>query len=246
MNYLTLSSYIALLKEKKTFPFSNNTMNTIYHIITSILDAEKGNSQIDPETEEGKEILEFNDFIGTRARHFYNNICSKIPNVKYLELGTSCGVSSFSATYKNKIEALFIDDWSGENKDLDKFIDNISKFGSDSSCYLLDNSCSKTDLSSIDTRFNICTYDGNHTEIDDFKVLRYYLPILENEFIYIVDDWNWPDVRDSFSTELLELNLEIKFRHEFFISSDDLKKMPNHKGKDTWWNGVGIFLLSKT
>ena len=237
MQYLTLSKYIDILKQKTPFPFSNETMNTIYYIILSILDAEKGNSKLDKDTDEGKELLDMEDYIGARTRHLYNNICSKLPNPKYLEIGTSLGVSAISSIYKNKVEALFVDDWAGQKKDINKFIDNIEKYGTNSDCYLLDNNCSETDLKGIDTKFNICVYDGNTTGVDNFNVLGYYLPILEDEFIFIVDDWNWPDVRDNFMFGILELKLNIKFRHEFFISSDDLKKMPNHKGKETWWNG---------
>ena len=94
--------------------------------------------------------------------------------------------------------------------------------------------------------FNVYLFDGDHSELDHFKALEYYLPVLNDEFIFMVDDWNWPNVRDGTMRAIRELDLIVEFRHEIFVSGDDLQNMPNHKGKQTWWNGIGIFLLKKS
>jgi hypothetical protein len=46
--------------------------------------------------------------------------------------------------------------------------------------------------------------------------------------------------------ELCALYIYILFRHEEFLSHEQLQGMPNHDGKKTWWNGIGIFILSKS
>jgi hypothetical protein len=248
-SYLTVNKYLQLLNSKEKGPFSESSMAIIHHIVLSIQNAEKGISNIDPETQEGKEILEYEGYTGTRTRHFYNNICSsdRLSNVKYLEIGTWYGSSSISAVYNNSIDGLFIDNWSQFGGDPNVFTENISKFGSSSNCYLLEGDCWKIDLKNLEIApFNIYLFDGDHSELDHFKALEYYLPVLDNEFIFMVDDWNWPNVRDGTMRAIRELDLFVKFRHEIFVSNDDLKDMPNHKGKETWWNGIGIFLLSKT
>jgi hypothetical protein len=99
-------------------------------------------------------------------------------------------------------------------------------------------------LSTIE-KFNVYLYDGDHSELDHFKALEYYIDNLDDEFIFIVDDLNWENVRDGTMRAIRELNLTVKFRHEIFMSPDDLKGMPRHNGKDTFWNGCGIFLLEK-
>jgi hypothetical protein len=94
--------------------------------------------------------------------------------------------------------------------------------------------------------FNIYLYDGGHEVKDHYNALKYYYDILEDVFIYLVDDWNWYSVRDGTMMAINDLKLNVIFRHEEFMSDEDLKNMPNHNGKKTWWNGIGIFILSKT
>ncbi len=242
-NYLTLNKFKNLNEEK---PYNEQIMGIIEKICHSIINARKGISNIDPETEEGKDIISYHGYTGTRTRHFYNNICS-MPGVKYLEIGTWNGSSSLSAIYKNNLTGLFIDNWSQFNGNPDMFKENLYKYGNEESTYyLLEEDCWKVNLSTLDMApFNVYLFDGDHSELDHFKALEYYYPILEDLFIFMVDDWNWPNVRDGTMRAIRELNLEVLFRHEEFVSEDDLENMPHHRGKETWWNGIGIFLLRK-
>jgi hypothetical protein len=243
--YMTFNKYVQLLDSKSEPPFDEQTMSIIHNLVLAIDKAERGISKIDPSTEDGRDLLELEGMTGSRTRHLYNNISGHLENVKYLEVGTWNGSSSVSAVYKNKINALFIDNWSQFGGTSDKFKENMKKFNTESKCFLLESDCWKVDLSKIGT-FNVYLYDGDHSEIDHFKALEYYLPVLQETFVYLVDDWNWPNVRDGTMRAIRELNLDVKFRHEIFVSSDDLLNMPNHKGRETWWNGCGIFILSKT
>jgi len=244
-SYLTLTKYIHLLYDNTPPPFNEKTMTLINHIAKSILNALENKSNIDINTKEGKEILEYEGYTGTKTRHFYNNICSELKDINYLEIGTWKGSSSISAIYKNKINALFIDNWSQFNGNVDDFVNVISKYCGESDCSFIEEDCWNIDLDILDKKFNIYLFDGDHSELDHFKSLEYYLPVLEDEFIFLVDDWNWPNVRDGTMRAINELNLIVEFRHEEFVSGDELQNMPNHKGKDTWWNGIGIFLLKK-
>jgi len=245
-SYLTLSRYIKLLQNKETPPFNETTMKLVYHIVKSILSALENKSNIDPNTKEGKEILEFEGYTGTKTRHFYNNICSELENINYLEIGTWKGSSSISAVYKNKINGLFIDNWCQFGGNVEDFVNVISKYCGDSDCAFIEDNCWDIDLETLDKKFNVYLFDGDHAELDHYKALEYYLPVLDDEFIFLVDDWNWPNVRDGTMRAINELDLIVEFRHEEFVSGDELKGMPNHKGKQTWWNGIGIFLLKKS
>jgi hypothetical protein len=51
----------------------------------------------------------------------------------------------------------------------------------------------KVDLSSIG-KFNVYL-DGDHSELDHFKALKYYIDNLDDEFIFICDDFNWANVQ---------------------------------------------------
>lgn len=249
--YLTLNKYLKITQENSPHPFNVTIMALIHHICDSILKARKGISKIDPNSENGKQLLEYEGYTGTRTRHFYNNICrsDKLENIKYLEIGTWNGSSSISAIYENKLTGLFIDNWCQFGGDPNIFKENLTKYGNDdSSYYLLEQDCWKVDINELNDvgPFNIYLFDGDHAELDHFESLRYYYPVLEDIFIFMVDDWNWPNVRDGTMRAIDQLNLHVLFRHEEFVSEDELEGMPEHHGKKTWWNGIGIFLLSKS
>lgn len=242
-SYMTIPKFM-ICDHNGEHPYDPMTTSIIRALIFSILDAENGISQINPGTPEGEEILNLEGMTGIRTRHLYNNICNNLDDVKYLEIGTWNGSSSVSAVYKNKINAVFIDNWSQFNGTSDTFKKNINKFNTDSKIALLESDCWQVDLSKIGP-FNVYLYDGDHNEIDHFKALEYYLPVLEHLFVFLVDDWNWPEVRDGTMRAIRELNLNIIFRHEIFVGSDEIKNTPYHEGRNTWWNGCGVFLLSK-
>jgi hypothetical protein len=247
-SYFTLQKYLDHIEKNIPLPY-DNTWNVIKHICESIIDARSEKSKIKYYEPLGKDLLELQGYTGTRTRHFYNNICNsdKLSNIKYLEIGTWYGSSSVSSIYNNNIQAYFIDNWSQFNGDLNIFKKNIDKFGNKPSSYnIIESDCWKVNLDTFKYKFNVYLFDGDHTELDHFKSLEYYYPVLEDTFVFLVDDWNWPNVRDGTMRAIDTLNLHVLFRHEEFVNNDDLIDMPNHKGKQTWWNGIGIFLLQKS
>ena len=76
-------------------------------------------------------------------------------------------------------------------------------------------------------------YDGAHTYKDHYKSLVNFYEIFDDEFIFIVDDWNWIQVRDGTYDAIEKLKLNIKFFYE------------NREINYTWHNGIGVFILSK-
>ena len=189
---------------------------------------------------------------GTKTRHLYNNIGMLYNKtgiqMNYLEIGTWYGSSSISMLFKNIInDSLFIDNWSQFGGYSEKFIENIDKFKTPESKYsLIENDCWNIDITTLPQNyFNVYLFDGDHSELDHFKALEYYLPVLQNTFIFLVDDLNFMNVHDGTMRAIRELNLIVNFRHEIYMSPDDLVGMPNHKGKNTWWNGCLILVLSK-
>lgn len=223
-------------------------MNSLIdHITHSIEKAELGVSNIKENTADGDFILGYSGYTGTKTRHFYNNICNR-PDTRYLEIGTWMGSSSISAIYKNKIHSVFIDNWSQFNGDVDVFTKVMKRFKGENQCFLLESDCWKVNLGDIITekgKFNVYLYDGAHTKEDHFKALDYYLPAMEDTFIYIVDDWNWQDVRDGTMRGIKKNNLEIKYEYTRILPESEIVGMPNHTGKKSWWNGIGVFVLAK-
>ena len=133
------------------------------------------------------------------------------------------------------------------NGNLSKFIESIEKYKTKTSKYsFIEKDCWEIDTSTLSQKyFNIYLYYGEHYELDQYKALSHYINVLEDTFIFLVDDWNFMHARDGTFRAIRELNLTVNFRHENFISPEDLYNMPNHKGAKSWWNGCGIFVLTK-
>ena len=45
--------------------------------------------------------------------------------------------------------------------------------------------------------FPVYLFDGPHDAIDQYYGLKLALPALADQFVFIVDDWNWARVRDG-------------------------------------------------
>lgn len=235
---ITLDSYL------KGERYGTDMDAKILHIINSVKKSENGLSKITGNSD----ILNYKGMTGICTRHFYNNLCSdeRIFNgdIRYLEIGTWNGSSSISAMYKNKVKGTFIDNWSEFGGDSSNFTTNLEKYTGTKNYKFIENDCWTLDTKSIG-KYNVYLYDGGHTEDDHYKSLVYYYDNLEDTFIFIIDDWNWEDVRNGTFRAIKDLGLDIKFKHEIILDSSELVNMPDHSGKNTWWNGIGIFILSK-
>lgn len=236
---------VLILEKKKEHPYSKEIMDKIFHICHSYYKAFHNVSKIPTDNAEGGEILNYQGMSGKKTRHLYNNLL-ELPNAKYLEIGTWNGSSSISAVYKNKLDGLFIDNWCQFNGDKRIFQEAIQKYlTKECNCQLLESDCWKVNLDKIPKDFNIYLYDAGHEEEDHYKSLVYYYNNLQDNFIFIVDDWSWAKVRDGTWRAIKDLNLKTRFCHEIFVSDEEKINFPNHFAKDTWWNGVAIFVLEK-
>ena len=84
-------------------------------------------------------------------------------------------------------------------------------------------------------------YDGAHDEADHFKSLKHYLPCLEDEFIFLVDDWNFQHVVKGTNKSIECNNCDVIYKKEIFTEAKDGLGL----GHD-WWNGIGIFVMRKS
>lgn len=87
-------------------------------------------------------------------------------------------------------------------------------------------------------------YDGNHTKESHYNALFHYYKCLDDIFIFIVDDWNWKDVRDGTKESIEKLNLIILFDKEIKLTNDDSHTPPDI-AKQTWHNGIYFCILQK-
>jgi len=210
----------------------------IQHIENSIKNAYENKSKLN------KEVLECSGFSSSKIRHLLNNILD-YQDSNYLEIGVFQGSTFISALYENNVNSAYaIDNWSEFNEygyikglfktNCDKF--NIMNYE------LWEIDCFKLDLSKIKHKINVYFYDGKHDHISQYKALKYYYPILADEFIFMVDDFDsytykWQEVEKGTKFVIRDLNLQVLYENHL--------RSIGRNAKDSWWNGFYVSYLKK-
>jgi hypothetical protein len=188
------------------------------------------------------DIINMEGMSGTKTRHFYNNLLNT-EDARYLEIGTWKGSSVCSAMCGNKAKVVCIDNWSEFGGPKSEFLANFKKFKGNNEAYFIENDCFKVNISLL-PKFNIYMYDGNHTNESHYKALIHYYNSLDDIFIFIVDDWNWKDVREGTKNSIKRLNLTILYEKEIRLTWDE-SVTPEPELSKTWWNGIYVAILQK-
>lgn len=206
------------------------------HLTTAFERAEQGLSKIT------QDIITMEGMTGTKTRHFYNNLLN-CTDIRYLEIGTWKGSSVCSAMYDNCATITCIDNWSEFNGPKDIFLQNLHKYNGKNTTTYIENDCFAIDVATLPT-FNVFMYDGNHSKNAHYKALTHYYNCLDDIFIYVVDDWNWQDVRDGTMESIADLGLEIIYQKEIRLTSDN-SVTPEPLLSTGWWNGIYAAILKK-
>jgi hypothetical protein len=189
-----------------------------------------------------KDIIGMDGMSGTKTRHFYNNLLNT-NDARYLEIGTWKGSSVCSAMCGNKAKIVCIDNWSEFGGPKQEFLNNFEKFKGENDATFIESDCFKVDTSKL-SKFNIYMFDGNHEEQSHYNALVHFYSCLDDTFIFIVDDWNWKNVRDGTKKSIQKLNLKVLYEKEIRLTTNDCHT-PEQEAKDTWWNGIYVAILQK-
>ena len=174
-----------------------------------------------------QEIYEIHGYNSKRVRNLYNNIC-KLKDFNYLEVGCWKGASTISCLYGNDFKrAYIIDNWSEYGNVKNDFHKNLNTFMSDRSNDIttFNEDSFAISLDKIDEKIDIFLYDGNHSYDSQKKALTYFYEKLNDEFIYIVDDWNIDPVIIGTFDAIKELNLKIEFMSVLPSEYEDIKRV---------------------
>jgi hypothetical protein len=207
------------------------------HIELSFQNAENNISKIT------QDIIDMEGMTGINTRHFYNNLLN-MPDARYIEIGTWKGSSVCSAMCGNKAEVVCIDNWSEFGGPKHEFLYNFEKFKGENNAMFIENDCFNVDVSTL-SKFNIYMYDGNHTNESHYNALLHFYNCLDDTFIFIVDDWNWKDVRDGTLRSIEKLNLKNLYSKELRTTNDDSHPAWGSPEQKRWHNGIYVSILQK-
>jgi hypothetical protein len=207
----------------------------IDHIESSLKQADMYKSKITDE------ILKMQGMSGLKTRHFYNNLCS-MNNARYLEIGTWKGSSICSAMCNNKMTCVAIDNWSEFGGPKMEFLNNFNKYKGNNDANFIEKNCWDIDVKMLG-KFNIYMYDGNHDEDSHYKALNHYLPVLDQEFIYLVDDWNYKHIEEGTMKSISDNKLNILYQKVILTPGNPGIQSGNYI--NDWHDGISIFVLRK-
>lgn len=207
----------------------------IEEIEQSIEDAEKRLSQLTVSN------FDVPALASLQIRHLLNNLGALGTN--YLECGPHKGGSFTSAiSYNNNLKMVTaVDSFASDHMDGEtakvQFLQNVKKFKPVNSVFkLVQSDCFQVELNEIPKNIDLYLYDAGHSYDDQRQALTYYYPVLADEFIFCVDDYDLDDVSKGTQQGIKETGLEVLFE-KILIGNDH--------DNEGWWRGYYIALLKK-
>lgn len=181
------------------------------------------------------DILAIEGMSSDANRHLLNNLGSVFDKFNYLEIGVHKGSTYISSLFRNNVvKAWAIDDWSQFENQSAVFMANCERFGVPAE--FINANCFTIDTEKI-RDVNFYFYDGHHGFTETAMGLTCFHNSLSDEFLYVVDDYDWDEVSRGTREAIKFLGLTVEYeQHLESVSPNDDR---------SWWNGLGIFVLRK-
>lgn len=154
-------------------------------------------------------IMNIAGMSGRRYRRLVNNLVRLVPDPVYLEVGAWKGSTACAAVWRNHCDITCIDNWSQFGGPRDEFLENIERASERNSVQVIEDNFRSINFGKLQPKANIYLFDGPHDERDQFDGIALALPGLRQEFVLIVDDFNWSQVREGTSRALLQKKLTV-------------------------------------
>lgn len=216
------------MRTKTTATATKYTATTlVQHVATSIARAERRESRLD------RAAFQARGFTSPKVRHLLNNLGS-LDGLDYLEVGVHRGATFVAANYRNALaSAVAVDNWSefaegGIVKA--EFLHHCATLLRPGSYSVLEQDCFTVAPAQLRAPVNFYLYDGEHSHESQRRALTHYLPMLDDVFIFVVDDYTWESARAGTRQAIAELDLAVVYQHELV---------------DGWWNGLYVAVLAK-
>lgn len=202
-----------------------------------------------------EDVLSMNGMSGRLYRRLINRIISRVPGARYLEVGSWGGSTACAAMYGNALKITCIDDWSCiENwaqfqdhawNPRETFFAKTAAATSDVTDFsFVEGDFRKVDYSALGM-FNIYLFDGPHEFEDQRDGVQIAQPALDDRYIQIVDDWNWPSARNGTYAAFDSCELNVECSIEIRTTQDDSLPVVAVAEKSAWHNGYLIAVVKR-
>jgi hypothetical protein len=173
---------------------------------------------------------------GQSYRHVLNGILKVGSN--YLEIGTWKGSTACAALDKNVLNAWIVDDWSEFGGPAKAALKNISKFIGSTRLSIISQDFKTVDYKAlIPSEIDTYLFDGPHALEDHALGAKVIDSLRFQSLVFIVDDWNWQEVREGTLSGLNEIKATVVYKLEIFPCSKKRFQFSR------WHNGYCFFVL---
>jgi len=217
------------------------TKKQIEAVALAVREAYDGRSNAD------RGIFNIPGMSGHKTRHFLNNLVHNIGG-RYLEIGVWQGSTFCAALNKSTTNnaSIAIDNWTEFGGPRNEFFNNIQEYIDlgETKVRVLEKDYRKVTADDLLIRdygkFSVYLYDGPHQLQDQYDAVALYLEHMEDDFIYLCDDWNYTrDVADSTRKAFSDLDIVV---HKEWVMTTPGNIDNDHTG---WWNGYYAAVCSK-
>jgi hypothetical protein len=185
-------------------------------------------------------VLQMRGMSGRMYRRFINNLLADLPDARYLEVGSWPGSTASAAMYGNRARICCIDNWSEVDGQKDEFFRATDLCWSEEIRFeVKELDFRKIDYGAIG-RFNVYLFDGPDGYQDRYDGITLVQAALDREFVLIVDDWNWPDVRRGAIDAIRSLDMTIQYGVEIRTTQDGSHPIRSSMQDSAWHNGYFI------
>lgn len=193
----------------------------------SIEQADKLSSKIDAQV-----MSELSGLSSPRVRHLLNNLASQAKS--YLEVGCYLGGTLRAALHGNDhLTAYAVDNFSMSPDTRGQFFKNTDMLKFE----FFEEDSFSLDIRKIKTPIELYFFDGCHSVDAQYKAVSYFLPVMADEFVMVIDDWDANKVRVGTHTALMDYKIKPVEKYELKGSIDNRD--------NTWWGGLGILKIRK-
>lgn len=202
-------------------------LDLILHISNAIALAEMNTSRLT------MDAINVPAFTSLKVRHLLNNLGNRA-GLRHLEIGVHKGGTFVATNFGNEmVSSVAVDNWSefcqdGESKRV--FLESVKLLKP--GFQFLEMDCFAMTKEHLPEPINFYMYDGDHSYEAQKRALTHFHDMLADEFILVVDDYDWDNVQKGTRDGIAELGLHRNFE----------VTLPGSQG---WWNGIYVAVLSK-
>lgn len=187
------------------------------------------------------DVLAVPGFSSRANRSVLNCAVAEVQRARILEVGSYMGSTAVAMCHDNDVECIHMVDNHSEFGRTDAALaGTVYRFGLPAVLHDLNWFAPPPDDVFGGTKFNVYLYDGSHAQEDHERELAIALPHLADEFLYIVDDYSWREVRSGCDAGLAALRDRVRVVRSHAYESAVLNDA------EGYWNGLLVAWCVRT